>query len=168
MRPMESTQSVLLAARPSMRRAMFYGAIYIALVLYGRIKTDLDPQFNPVWWGCLYVFVGVMGYALLRCSTTLYVITTDEVRRFSGILARKTVIVPINRVTNANADQSILQRILFLVDLRLDCPGGDTKEIFFGLMKKNEAEKAAQILRERMFKGQSASRSDGTGAAANV
>ena len=145
---MADPKEILFFARPTIRRAMFYAVVYAAAVLFGRIKTDLDPRFNPVWWSCFGILVALLFVVFLRRWTTTFIINREEVQWFSGILSRKAVIVPLERITNAQANQSFLDRILGIVTLQIDSPGGNAKEMVMKRILKSEAIAATEIVRE--------------------
>jgi uncharacterized membrane protein YdbT with pleckstrin-like domain len=135
-------------ARPSLRRAYLIALVYAGLVLLGRFKTNLDPRLDPVWLGALVLLFAALGLAVLRRLCTSYAITTEEISVKSGILARKMVVVPLSRVTNALANQSFVERLLGLVTLQIDCAGGNAKEVNFQRITASEARSAGEILRE--------------------
>lgn len=145
---------ILFSTRPSLRRAFCFALIYAGVVLYGRIQTELDPRFNPLWWVCFGLLALILVIAVLRKWTTTYIITEDEVLCRSGILTRHIVTVPLVRITNASARQSFLERLLGLVNLQIDCAGGDTSEITFARILTNHSTEAANLLR-KMRKGSS-------------
>lgn len=157
---MSDEQEILFLAKPSLRRAFFYAFLFAALVVYGRFQTDLDPELNKVWLGCLGVMLVLLFIAMLFRWTTTYIITSDEVQRFSGILARRTVIVPLMRITNASANQTFLERILGLANVQIDSAGGDTTEMQFTRILKVEANEAARIVREFMKTGSASARKE--------
>ena len=150
---MPDGQEIVFFAKPSLRRAFFYALVFAATVLYGRMSTDLDPQYNKVWLICLGIMLVLLFAAMLKRWTTSYIITADEVQRFSGILSRQAVIVPLMRITNASANQSLLERILGLATLRIDSAGGDATEMEFVRILKIEAHEAARIVREYLKSG---------------
>ena len=150
---MPDGQEIVFFAKPSLRRAFFYAFVFAATVLYGRMSTELDPQYNKVWLICIGVMLVLLFVAMLRRWTTSYIITSDEIQSFTGILSRQTVIVPLMRVTNAIANQTLLERILGLASLRIDSAGGDSKEMQFIRILKVEANEAARILREYLKSG---------------
>ncbi|RIL10653.1 MAG: hypothetical protein DCC75_03900 [Proteobacteria bacterium] len=146
---MASQQELLFHAKPSLRRAYFFAFIYAAAVLYGRMATKLDPRLNQVWWICFGLLFAALFWAMLKRWTTSYMITNEEVQSAGGILARRLVVVPLARVTNAVANQSFLERILGIVNLQIDSAGGNAKEMIFARIIKPAGEEAARILRER-------------------
>jgi putative membrane protein len=72
---------------------------------------------NPMW-----VVAGValiVGYGLARWFTTTYRIGTDEIQLRTGVLQRKVLSVPRNRIRSVSTDARLLHRLLGLTVLRL-------------------------------------------------
>lgn len=82
---------------------------------------------NPVW---TLVGVGlVVGYGVARWFTTTYRIGPDEVALRTGVLQRKVLSVPRNRIRSVSTDARLLHRVLGLAVLQLSTgqeAAGDT------------------------------------------
>jgi len=82
---------------------------------------------NPVW---ALIGVGlIVGYGLARWFTTTYRIGSDEVQLRTGVLQRKVLSVPRNRIRSVSTDARILHRVLGLTVLRVSTgqeAAGDT------------------------------------------
>lgn len=82
---------------------------------------------NPVW---TLLGVGlIVGYGVARWFTTAYRIGSDEVQLRSGVLQRKVLSVPRNRIRSVSTDARVLHRLLGLTVLRLSTgqeAAGDT------------------------------------------
>jgi putative membrane protein len=72
---------------------------------------------NPLWSvGALALLVAV---GLARWFTTTYRIDTEEVQLRTGVLQRKTLSVPRNRIRSVSTDARVLHRLLGLTVLRV-------------------------------------------------
>lgn len=72
---------------------------------------------NPLWSvGALTVTV---GFGVARWFTTTYRIEPDEVRLRSGVLQRKVISVPRNRIRSVQTDARLLHQLLGLTVLRV-------------------------------------------------
>lgn len=82
---------------------------------------------NPVW---ALIGVGlIVGYGLARWFTTAYRIGADEVQLRTGVLQRKVLSVPRNRIRSVSTDARLLHRVLGLTVLRVSTgqeAAGDT------------------------------------------
>jgi putative membrane protein len=98
---------------------------------------------NPMW-----TFVGValvVGYGVARWFTTTYRIDSEEVQLRTGVLQRRVISVPRNRIRSVTTDARLLHRLLGLAVLRLST-GQETKgDTAFAL----DAVEAAQVPRLR-------------------
>ena len=82
---------------------------------------------NPAW---AVVGVGlIVGYGLARWFTTTYRIGSEEVQLRTGVLQRKVLSVPRNRIRSVSTDARLLHRMLGLTVLRVSTgqeAAGDT------------------------------------------
>lgn len=81
----------------------------LGLVVAGRAVSD--GQF---WWLGPLGVVGVIVLSVLRWATTRYRITPDQVQLRTGLLQRKTVATPADRVRSVDVTASPLHRVLGL------------------------------------------------------
>jgi putative membrane protein len=72
---------------------------------------------NPLWG--LVGLALIVGYGAARWFTTTYRIGRDEVQLRTGVLQRKVLSVPRNRIRSVSTDARLLHRLLGLTVLRL-------------------------------------------------
>ena len=72
---------------------------------------------NPMW--AVAVLVLTVGYGIARWFTTTYRIEPDEVQLRAGVLQRKVLSVPRNRIRSVSTDARLLHRLLGLTVLQL-------------------------------------------------
>lgn len=72
---------------------------------------------NPMW--TLVGLALVVGYGVARWFTTTYRIDADEVQLRTGVLQRKVLSVPRNRIRSVSTDARLLHRLLGLTVLRV-------------------------------------------------
>jgi len=72
---------------------------------------------NPMW--ALFGLALIVGYGLARWFTTSYRIGADEVQLRTGVLQRKVLSVPRNRIRSVSTDARLLHRLLGLTVLRV-------------------------------------------------
>ncbi|HEY9266006.1 MAG TPA: PH domain-containing protein, partial [Mycobacterium sp.] len=82
---------------------------------------------NPVW---TLVGIGlIVGYGLARWFTTTYRIGSDDVQLRTGVLQRKVLSVPRNRIRSISTDARVLHRLLGLTVVQVSTgqeAAGDT------------------------------------------
>jgi putative membrane protein len=72
---------------------------------------------NPMW--TLVGLALVVGYGVARWFTTTYRIDAQELRLRTGVLQRKVLSVPRNRIRSVSTDARLLHRLLGLTVLRV-------------------------------------------------
>ncbi len=72
---------------------------------------------NP-WWVVLAV-VSAVAFGVLRWFMTAYRISSDEIQLRSGVLQRKVLSLPRNRIRSVSTDARLLHRVLGLAVLRV-------------------------------------------------
>ncbi len=72
---------------------------------------------NPMW--SVAALAVTVGFGILRWFTTTYRIEPDEVQLRTGILQRKVVSVPRNRIRSVQTDARLLHQLLGLTVLRV-------------------------------------------------
>lgn len=140
--------NAILSFKPSLRRSYFFALIYACLVLYGRYATNLDRSFNQIWLIMLGVLIVLMALVFLRRATTDYIVNDTGVVSSWGIIARNTSAVAYDRITNAAARQTILDRILGISSVFFDTAGGPAPEVVFKRINSSDASQLISYLRE--------------------
>jgi putative membrane protein len=72
---------------------------------------------NPMW--TLFGLALVVGYGVARWFTTTYRIEPEQVQLRTGVLQRKVLSVPRNRIRSVSTDARLLHRLLGLTVLRV-------------------------------------------------
>ena len=98
---------------------------------------------NPMW--ALFGLALIVGYGLARWFTTSYRIGADEVQLRTGVLQRKVLSVPRNRIRSVSTDARLLHRLLGLTVLRVSTGQEAKGDTAFAL----DAVQAEQVLRLR-------------------
>jgi putative membrane protein len=98
---------------------------------------------SPVW--TLFGLVLIVGYGMARWFTTTYRIDTEEVQLRTGVLERKVLSVPRNRIRSVSTDARLLHRLLGLTVLRVSTGQQAKRDGAFAL----DAVEAAQVPRLR-------------------
>jgi putative membrane protein len=98
---------------------------------------------NPMW--TLFGLALVVGYGVARWFTTTYRIDSQEVRLRTGVVQRKVLSVPRNRIRSVSTDARLLHRLLGLTVLRVSTGQEAKRDAAFAL----DAVEAAQVPRLR-------------------
>ncbi|WP_156752366.1 PH domain-containing protein [Mycobacterium sp. ACS1612] len=98
---------------------------------------------NPLW--TLFGLALIVGYGVARWFTTSYRIDAEEVQLRTGVLQRKVLAVPRNRIRSVSTDARLLHRLLGLTVLRLSTGQEASGDTAFAL----DAVDASQVPRLR-------------------
>lgn len=94
---------------------------------------------NPIW--TLVGLAVIVGYGVARWFTTTYRIDVHEVQLRTGVLQRKVLSVPRNRIRSVSTDARLLHRLLGLTVLRVSTGQEAKGDAAFAL----DAVQAAQV-----------------------
>jgi uncharacterized membrane protein YdbT with pleckstrin-like domain len=102
----------------------------IIVIVAGSIVFD-PPQFVQLIFVVALVAAAVwLGIRYLKWSTTNFVITSDRLIFREGVLAKRGIEIPLERVNNVNFRQSIFERITGAGDLLIESAGADGAQHF--------------------------------------
>ena len=91
------------------------GGIVLIALLFLLFKIDGGWVDTLLGWITLLVFLGVLvttAYAFVQWKTTKFAVTSERVAYQSGIIRRRGVSIPLNRVNNVNFQQTMIARML--------------------------------------------------------
>ncbi|NVD45143.1 PH domain-containing protein [Qipengyuania atrilutea] len=118
------------------------------LALFYTIRSDGAP---------LAVLLGI-GVALLLAFFALayvqwyrftYHVGAEDIRVESGVLARQARAVPYERIQDVSIEQSLIPRLLGLVEVRFETGAGGKDELKLTYLAEKEGERLRELVRER-------------------
>jgi putative membrane protein len=92
----------------------------LALVLAGRAVGE-----GQAWWLGPLGVLAVIAWSVLRWATTRYRITPEQVQLRTGLLQRKTIATPADRVRSVDVTASALHRLLGLAKVEIGTGSSD-------------------------------------------
>ncbi len=110
-------ETMILASNPHWfyfwkQVAAGFGLLGLVLLLW---LVDSDWLNSVIGWLTLVAFVVLMvnlAYEFVQWKTTRFAITSERVAYQSGVVRRRGVSIPLNRVNNVNFNQSMIARML--------------------------------------------------------
>ena len=104
------------------------------------------------WQDALTLALGVLalaslvwvGIRWLMWRTTHFVITSDRVIARSGVLAKRGIEIPLERVNNISFAQSIFERAIKAGDLLIESGGEDGQQRFTDIRRPDEVQNLIQ------------------------
>lgn len=106
-------------------------AATVVVVVLSLLAIPRDNDWVTYPLVVLLVVVGLwLAVRYLKWVTTNFVITSQRVIFREGIIAKKGIEIPLERVNNVNFNQGIVERILGAGDLLIESGGEDGKQRF--------------------------------------
>lgn len=104
---------------------VIWAVVLFVVFLIFIINVSLDATF--VWWLTAIVVVGLLAFFFVRPLiawwTTRYVLTTERLITRTGLIAKSGVEIPLERITNVNFNQTVIERMLAAGDLLIESAG---------------------------------------------
>jgi uncharacterized membrane protein YdbT with pleckstrin-like domain len=121
------------------------GAVLVSVVAWAVGATRIDGGF----WEWLPKSLGVvaalafvwLGWEYLQWRFTNFAITNARVIYQQGLISKKGVEIPLDRVNNVNFNQTIIERILGAGDLLIESGGQDGQQRFTDIQRPQEVKK---------------------------
>jgi uncharacterized membrane protein YdbT with pleckstrin-like domain len=108
--------------------ALWTIGLLVALLLgYSALDSIFDPDANTpksifaIIITGLWIFFAVVAY--MKWRFTLFVLTTDRLITRSGVIAKHSKEIPLERINDVTFTQSVVERMLGAGDLLLDSSG---------------------------------------------
>ena len=144
------SEKELFRTGPSMRRTYISTFFYASILLLARFATGLDHLTSLILLGVLGILLLRLVQVLVRESFVSYVITDQGVELHQGMISRKLKKAPWLRITNFSVEQSTLEHLLGLSNVRIDTPGHDQWEIEFRSLSQEATDQIVALLEEYM------------------
>jgi membrane protein YdbS with pleckstrin-like domain len=145
------------------------GAIILGIVVV--VTLDGGWVDTSASWASTVLIVGALVWFAVRYVkwiSTNFVVTTDRVVFRVGVIAKKGVEIPLERINTVFFSQSIFERLLGAGDVSIESGGETGKETFSDIRKpsavQNEIYKQMELNNTRMYGGMGG----GAGAGAHV
>jgi uncharacterized membrane protein YdbT with pleckstrin-like domain len=120
--------------------ASFYLAVSVIIGIFVLTKKD---SHDPAWEKGIQYIVGVgvlvaLGYFLIRYArwaTTNFVVTNERVIARSGVVSKKGIEIPLDRINTVFFHQSFFERLIGAGDLGIESAGEGGRENFTDVRK---------------------------------
>lgn len=111
--------------------AAIVGALVVAVVL-----TMVDvAALAWIGWAIFVVALANGARAYGMWATTSFVVTSERLITRSGVLAKRGVEIPLDRVNNVNFEQSLFERLIQAGDLLIESAGESGQSRFSNVRK---------------------------------
>ena len=89
------------------------------------------------------------GFAYLAWYRLTYVVGESDIRVESGIISRQARSVPFERIQDVSIEQSLIPRLLGLVEVRFETGAGGSDELTLSYLSEEQGEQLREVVRER-------------------
>ncbi len=115
------------------------GAALAVSVVLGLLALVADwPQALKVILGILVLgTLGWFGATYLRWTTTNFVVTSERVISRSGIVAKRGIEIPLDRINTVFFNQSLFERMIGAGDLGIESAGEGGRQTFSDIRQPN-------------------------------
>ena len=138
-------ETVALDLRPhwwSFSRHILTGVpLVVIVVAVTRIQSD-DVR-NVVRWpvaGLVLVWAAWLGIRYIRWLTTSFVVTDQRVLYRAGVVGRRGVEIPLDRIVNINSHQGIWERLIGAGDLDIESAGEEGDAFFRNVRRPDDVQ----------------------------
>jgi membrane protein YdbS with pleckstrin-like domain len=102
-----------------------FAGIPVMLLLIGALRLNGDVQDAGLWATAAVALAWAvwLGVRLLRWQTTHFVVTSDRLVFRSGILAKQSRDIPLEKVNDIASSQSFFERLMGSGDLLIESAG---------------------------------------------
>jgi uncharacterized membrane protein YdbT with pleckstrin-like domain len=139
--------------------AALVGSIVLGIVVIANKGDGL--LWDIVSYAAVALIVVTLAWFLLRMmrwTTTNFVVTTDRLIHRAGVIAKRGIEIPLERVNTVFFNQSIFERLIGAGDLSIESGGETGKQTFSDIRKpslvQNEIYRQMESNSARMYRGE--------------
>jgi len=137
---LNDSEEVVLDLRPHWIK-LFSAVVFVVLAIAATAaSTILDARFRFVTFALLAVLAAAVVFLLaryVRWTTTNFVVTNERLIHREGVVAKKGIEIPLDRVQTIRFNQTIFERMLGAGDLMIESAGETGQNTFTDIRKPN-------------------------------
>lgn len=105
--------------------------LIVLIVLIFAVLDKSPRKYASIFWGLLAIVWAIwLVTRYLNWNFTHFVVTSDRVIYRTGVLAKRGVEIPMERINNINFHQGIWERVIGAGDLEIESAGKDGQSKF--------------------------------------
>lgn len=116
-----------------------------AALLAVAVVFGLAALLNDSWWSWFKFLIGLwvlgslgwFGIRYLTWTTTNFVVTNERVISRTGVIAKKGIEIPLDRINTVFFNQSLFERMIGAGDLGIESAGEGGRQTFTDIKKPN-------------------------------
>ena len=125
------------------------GPVALSLLILGGMIAALAymPESWPGWltWGVILVALVLFAAGplplLVRWATSHFVVTSDRLIHRSGWIAKKSMEIPLEKISDVRFNQTVFERMIGGGDLTIESPGEYGQEKFSDIRRPEHVQK---------------------------
>lgn len=106
------------------------GSIVLAIIVFALTEGDTQQWLGYVTLALIVVSAIWLIVRYLKWGTTNFVITSDRVIYRSGVVSKRGIDIPLERVNNVMISQTVIERLLRTGDLMIESAGETGQQRF--------------------------------------
>ncbi|MBK9687806.1 MAG: PH domain-containing protein [Saprospiraceae bacterium] len=140
----QSTIAILLVILKTLKVLFRQIALpFFVFVVMGKKGSDYGTYF--VVFICSISFIS-MVYSIINHFRSFYYIANNELVVHSGILGKKKLSIPIERIQTINFEENLIHKLFHVKRLKIDTAGSGEKELELAAIDNPKAEALRNIL----------------------
>lgn len=138
--------------------AALVGTLALGIVVIAKVPKDSDTGWDVLKISVAVLVVACLGWFVVRYLkwvTTNFVLTGDRLIYRSGVVAKRGIEIPLERVNTVFFNQSVFERMLGAGDLAIESGGETGKQTFSDIRRpslvQNEIYRQMEANENRKF-----------------
>ncbi|WP_436795396.1 PH domain-containing protein [Actinospongicola halichondriae] len=154
---LNDTEEIVLDLNPHVWFLAKQTVLLVVSLILGVVVLVLDwPDIVKILVGLLILgALGWLGVRWIDWRSTNFVVTTDRLIYRHGVLTKKGIEIPLDRVNNVMFSQTVLERVLGAGDLVIESAGESGRQAFSDVRKptavQNEIYRQIEANENRKF-----------------
>lgn len=124
--------------------------LVLAMIAGVFVKVWLDNSVINVGFG-FFVLVALVWFIVRFCQwiSTFFVLTSDRVIWREGVIAKRSIEIPLERINTVKYQQGIFERMLRLGDIEIESAAKEGEQRFEDIRRPSDVQKEIYIQMER-------------------
>ncbi len=136
---LNESEEVVLDLRPHWAK-LFFPVVWVVVAIAATAASsilDAPPALTFVLLAVLAIAVVLLLARYVRWTTTNFVVTNERLIHREGIIAKKGIEVPLDRVQTIRFSQTVFERMIGAGDLLIESAGETGQNTFTDIRKPN-------------------------------
>lgn len=130
--------------------AVLVASIGFGILTFFVTSSDTQPRNVMGWLALIFLVLSILWLIgrYMKWATTNFVITSDRLIFREGVVAKRGIEIPLERVNTVHFNQSVFERMVGAGDLVIESGGEDGQQRFTDIRKPDRVQKVIHIQME--------------------